>query len=55
MNPDACVYHHHGIHQDADESRANKIVNIMEKDSFSSDKLYEVKSNTKDLAVIYDN
>ena len=52
--PDACVYHHHGIHQDADESRANKIVNIMEKDSFSSDKLYEVKSNTKDLAVIYD-
>jgi glycosyltransferase involved in cell wall biosynthesis len=52
--PDACVYHHHGIHQDADETRANKIVNIMEKDSFSSDKLYEVKSNTKDLAVIYD-
>lgn len=52
--PDACVYHHHGIHQDADETRANKIVNIMEKDSFSSDKLYEVKSNTKDLAIIYD-
>jgi len=52
--PDACVYHHHGIHQDADESRANKIVNIMENDAFSSDKLYEVKSNTKDLAIIYD-
>ena len=52
--PDACVYHHHGIHQDADEARASKIVNIMENDAFSSDKLFEVKSSTKDIAIIYD-
>lgn len=52
--PDAPVYHHHGIHQDADEQRANKIVSIMENDSFSSEKLSEVKEPTKDIALIYD-
>jgi glycosyltransferase involved in cell wall biosynthesis len=52
--PSACVYHHHGIHQDADETRASKIVNIMENDAFSSDQLNEVKGDTRDLAIIYD-
>lgn len=28
--PDAAVYHHHGIHQDQDQSRARNVVRIME-------------------------
>jgi rhamnosyltransferase len=52
--PSACVYHHHGIHQDADETRASKIINIMENDTFSSDQLNEVKGKTRDLVIIYD-
>jgi len=53
--PKSCVYHHHGIHQDANEVRAQKIIKIMENDIFRSDNLSQVKENTKDIAIIYDS
>ena len=53
--PKSCVYHHHGIHQDANEDRARKIVKIMENDFFKSDKLSLVKQSTNDIVIIYDS
>ncbi len=53
--PKSCVYHHHGIHQDANEDRARKIVKIMENDFFKSDKLSLVKQRTNDIVIIYDS
>lgn len=53
--PKSCVYHHHGIHQDANEDRARKIVKIMENDFFKSDKLSLIKQSTNDIVIIYDS
>ena len=53
--PKSVVYHHHGIHQDANEERAKKIIKIMENDNFKSDHLSHVKDKTNDLVIIYDS
>ena len=48
-NPDASVFHYHGIHQDLDPVRCKKIVNILESfgDEFKSSqikkKIQEIK------------
>ena len=52
--PDAVVFHHHGIHQEADKKRAKKIVQIMEADEFKSENLCEYKGKTKDILIIFD-
>lgn len=52
--PNAAVFHHHGIHQEADKKRAKKIVHIMEADEFPTESLYKYKGKTKDILIIFD-
>ena len=48
--PDAVVFHHHGIHQEADKKKEQKkIVQIMEEDEFKM----KIFVNTKEKQKIY--
>jgi len=48
--PDASVYHHHGIHQELDKERAHNIVRILE--SLEEDNNKSVQTDARELEIV---